>query len=343
MPSHSGWQAPSGARSDSMEREVAPTDAQRPSPAARQSRRLLWLAVATTAVVTIAGSAVVWHLFVSTFARPDAGGSAASPPAGDPLTVVVGRTPGGPSEWIAYAAVFAQLQKDLGRPVKVRYVLDRDDSADLVRSGAADIALVASRVYIDLARDGAAVLVAAPVVAGQPGDAAVLVVSAASSFQTLEDLRGRRLVLAPGSLAGRSFAVLLVQERAGTPLEEFFGSVVEAGEQDANLTAVAKGEADATALRRTSLATWPEGTFRVVTSSPEFGTPPIVARRGLDEATIARVRESLLTMQARGVIPSSGSALTGFVPARDSDYDYLRLLEEAGKRTQGGQSSGGSR
>ncbi len=289
----------------------------------RSSTALLALAVITTTLVVVFGSLLVWKLYESAYAGPEFTGAKVVATDGDPLRIGVARTPGGPSEWITFAKVLAQLQRDLKRPVVVRYALSSEDQIRLFERGEIDVALMSTLAYLDVQAAGLVNIIATPIVLDEPLDAAVIVVKADSEAERIEDLRDRRFAVS-SDLAGASFAYQLLTERGEEP-KGFFSEVI-AGVQDVNLSKVAKGEADATGVRRSALATWPKGVFRVIEQSPELGMPPIVARASLDETTTAAVQRSLLSAVSRGVVPT-GSAITGFRAATDAEYDYARVLD----------------
>jgi len=290
----------------------------------RSSRWLLLIALATTLVAVMAGQSLMFGLYRTSFQVPRNRAAAPSTGTKPPLVVGIARTPGGPSGWIAYAAAFAQLERDLGRPVLLRYVLNRSDITHIVQDEQVDIALVPIVSYLKLKDHNAATLVAAPVIESQTRDAAVMVVARKSGVQRIEELRGGTLLLSPDSLAGHAFAYWLF-ERKGWDLSDFFDSLVTSGTQDAHLGMVARGEADATCVNRSDLASWPEGTFRVVAESPGFGTPPLVAREGLARGTIEAIRRSLVSAAGRGVMPTD-SVVGGFSTPAESDYGFPRAL-----------------
>jgi len=171
-------------------------------------------ALIASAVVLVGGQIAVWRLYESSFGRTmgSTPGVLDSPRA--PFVVGVGRIHGGPSEWMTFAKVFAQLQRDLGRPVVLRYALDSSESVDLLNRGDVDIALVSANAYLKAQRGSRLSLIVAPLAGDAPTDSIVMVVGGKSGIESLEDLRGRRLLLPPDALAGRPF-VRWVFERRG--------------------------------------------------------------------------------------------------------------------------------
>lgn len=286
------------------------------------SGQLFAVAVLMTLVVLSVGQAFMYQLYSSDLSpRP-----AAMPSANkDSLTIGVGRTPGGPDEWISYARVLSRLQTDLRQPVRVRYAMSRQQAQDLVASGDTDAAFVSTYRYLQLERAGEATLVAAPIIAGQTHDAAIIVVAAASRFADFESLRGSTVILAPPeSLGGYSYLYWLFEQRGENP-SEFFSSVEQAASQDHNLGVVLRGEADATSVNRSALASWPRGSFRILSASPEYGMPPLVARSDMPPELIESLRESL-TVSASGVRQPTYSQLQGFTVPDAVDYEFARVL-----------------
>jgi len=286
-------------------------------------RRLLIIAVGCT----LAAAAIVTAVMIATVrasvadARP---GSAASVPTSETLTVGIGRVPGGLRQWKAYMAAFSRLEQDLDRPVAVRLLPDESAAVGVFGSGEVDIALVTLSAYLRLEREGTAVLVAAPTLAGESSNAAMLVVRADSHFKGLEDLRGTRVALRVGSTAGEGYAKWLLASVGETP-DRFFGEVIETESHDTNLEMLSRGTADATFVPRWDLAGWPEDAFRTLVESPPFGMPPVVARHDLDPEIVKRVRASLIaTVPASS--PATASALTGFVSVTSDDYAFARVL-----------------
>lgn len=67
---------------------------------------------------------------------------------------------------------------------------------------------------------------------------------------------------------------------------------------------------------------------RVAWRSPQYGFPPIVARRSLDEESFVRIQHALVGMrnQGRGQVLLKRLNLDGFVPDDDKVFDGIRRL-----------------
>ncbi len=285
----------------------------------RPSRSLLTLAIAVSIVLTAAGSVAVWAVYARGY-RTTPHDSVRAPSA-RPIQLGIARTPGGPAEWITLARVFAQMQRDLGRPVVVHYALSSEDQVRMFETGQLDVALMSTMAYLDVEEAGLVKAVATPVIKHQPMDAAVVVVPYDSQARSVEDLRGKSFAVSP-DLAGAAYAYWVLEQIGEAPVGFFSETVTDV--QDENLSAVENGRVDATSVRQSALAHWPEHVFRVIEQSPDLGMPPVVVRKSLDRETADEVQQSLLG--AARIIPA-GSAITGFRAPSETEYDFARELD----------------
>lgn len=288
-----------------------------------RSRALLAVAVVSSILIVSVGQLFMSGLYAQTQQREPERNA----PRGDPLVVGIARTPGGPGEWITYVRALERVQGALGRPVQIRYVANRADVVQLVKNQDVDLAFVPTYRYIQLVRADAGRIVAAPIVGGRGRETAVVVVSAKSSAQRLEDLRGKSVALAdPHSLGGYSF-VLWTLTRAGENPRAYFSKVETGLSQDENLSRVAAGDVSSTCVNRSALATWPDETFRVVAESPQYGMPPLVARPGLSPDVVSAVRDVLVGLKPGDGLPQD-SAIDGFTHPSAEDYEFAVLLAD---------------
>jgi ABC-type phosphate/phosphonate transport system substrate-binding protein len=290
----------------------------------RRSSALLVLAVVATVVAVAVGWMLLADLYRSSVHVTSEYGESTAQPVGEPLVIGIARTPGGPGQWAVYAAALAKLQRDLNRPIKVRYCLEGSAISDLLAKGEVDVALVSTITYLRLHDSGVAALLAAPLLGGRKGSSAVLVVRADSAYRTLEDLKGARVIHVPSTLVGEGLVAWLEHDR-GIVAADFFGSVEATGSHDANLQSVLAGRADAAASNRSDLGAWPDGTFRIIAETPEFGPPPLVVGRAVDATTRAAMERSLSSFRGQESTAGVGG-LTGFYVPKDSDYDFPRVL-----------------
>jgi phosphonate transport system substrate-binding protein len=199
--------------------------------------------------------------------------------------------------------------------------------------GAVDMAFVCSPPLIWLG--GAVEAVAAPILTearffGKPLYCSEVVVNSESTFQSLEDLRGRRWAInEPSSWSG--YWVTL--QRIGS--WDFFGEVVEAGFHEAAVRMVANGDIDGAAIDCHVLGVVQRNdpklasTLRVVETLDPAPSQPVVLRAGLEAGVKERIRERLLGLHSP-LMREFG--VEGFAPA--PDYSSIAAVVGASPRYQ---------
>jgi phosphonate transport system substrate-binding protein len=289
----------------------------------RRSVRYLYASLSITTVVLIMGSLAMLNLF---------GSAAETPPPveaeGPRLVIAVARTTGGSFEWATYADAVAQMRNDTGLDLQIRFVPDRNAVIDLMANDEVDAAFLCTYCYLSLEQSRVVDVVARPLIDYSARDAAVLVVRGESSYERLRDLEGQSVAVSrPTSLAGSAFLFWLVRDH-GVDAPSFFSEIVRDSSQERNLASLAAGRVEATVVNRSQLAGWAASGFRVIESSPEYGTPPFVVRRDLDAEARTLLESALLRVR----IAPAESSVTGFVPASAADYEFAHeLLPYAGE------------
>jgi phosphonate transport system substrate-binding protein len=179
------------------------------------------------------------------------------------------------------------------------------DTIDMVKQGELDFAWVSAFPYVYMHELFKARLVAVPVINGRPTFRAYLLVPVADrTTSSLMDLKGKIFAYAdPYSHTG--YVVPLYElKQAGLTSERFFARTLFTFGHKNVIRAVAAGLADGgyvdSFVWDSLAAIQPELTAgtRVVARSPEYGSPPIIAARGVSESDVAAMRSVLLNMAA---------------------------------------------
>jgi len=165
----------------------------------------------------------------------------------------------------------------------------------------------------------------------------LVVVAAATSHATLEDLRGTRFALNAWdsntgmNLPRRLFAPLARRSR-------FFSDVVETGSHLASLAAVQSGTAEVASIDNVTFALLAEHRpaavegVRILARTASSPTPPFVAPAPLDPHTKALLYDALAASihESRRGSARNALRLSGIEPASIATYDpLLRLQDEA--------------
>lgn len=291
----------------------------------RGSRRLLGLALISTVIAVLFLGHTLSVMLMG--ASPDVSPLASPTASDDDLIIAVARTPGGQSEWSSYVVLMKYVQEQLGRPVRLHYIVDREEADEVFKRGEADAGFVCTRSYLMLRDAGIVRELVVPITSGASTETAMVVVRADSPAKTLEDLKGRSIgVSFRTSVSGASYLYWLA-DSMGFEVREFFGSIMVSPTQEGSLRKLAKGEIDSAVGCSTEVNTYPAGTFRSVSVSPEYALPPFVVASDLDAATADALRQALLAFDAAEMLPAS-SALDGFMPVDEGAYAFSAALLE---------------
>ena len=237
------------------------------------------------------------------------------------------------ADWRGY------MEAKLRRPVEIVQRDSYRETMDLLRLEQLDFAWVCSYPYVYLRNQLR--LVAVPLYQSRPYYRAYLIVSAKNrQILSLSQLRGKVFAYAdPYSLTGHLVPRYELRKMGEDP-EKFFAKTFFTYSHRKLIEAVADGLAlggsvdsyvwdSLSALR-------PEITQRThrVSNSPEFGFPPIVARRGVADEDFAAVQEMLLTMNEhlRGYALLKELNLNGFIRGSPSLYEGVaQMIRDAGE------------
>lgn len=204
---------------------------------------------------------------------------------------------------------------------------------DLLAEGRLDVAWVCGFPYVTHLETMR--LMAIPDYAGQPLYRSYLIVPKSDTQTThITQLRDRVFAFSdPESNSG--FLVPTTElMRAGIRPTKFFRKSFFTYAHRKVVDAVTTGLADAGEIDGYVFDTiekqYPERTreVRVAWRSPQYGFPPIVARRSLDEESFVRMQSALLGMKSRpgGDVVLRRLNLDGFVRDNDKLFDSIRQL-----------------
>lgn len=224
----------------------------------------------------------------------------------------------------------AWLGSRLGRGVSMTQRETYAETNDLLARGEVDFALVCSGAYAALPAQTTELL-AAPATNGEATYHSLVLVRADDPALRFDDLRGRRFAFVDAlSLTGRLYPESLARKAGGS----FFSESVytHSHTESVRMVATARVEAAAVDSLVFDLMVREDPTLqsrvRVLLKSPAFGSPPIVARRGLDPAVVRAMRDALLGMhddpQGRALLGELG--FDRFVPVEPRAYESVRRI-----------------
>lgn len=154
----------------------------------------------------------------------------------------------------------------------------------------------------------------------------VIAVAASSSVKKLQDLDGKRVAF-PSREAFMGHAV---------PMKAIQGAKLKvepvmAGNQDGAIAQLVAGQVDAAAVNSrflTQYAASRQFAYREVFTSEGFIELPVIANNRLSPALVSAVRDALIRMKSdpEGSTLLEAAEFSGFEPAKDAQYDNVRLI-----------------
>ena len=234
------------------------------------------------------------------------------------------------ADWRSY------METRLNRPVEIVQRDSYQEAMELLRSEQVDLSWICSYPYVHLRKQVR--LLAVPLYRAQPYYRAYLIVSARHpEYQSLYQMRKKIFAYTdPYSFTGYLVPRYQLRKMGEDPAK-FFAKTFFTYSHDKLIEAVADGLALGGSVDGyvwDSLgALKPEITRRtlVVNKSPEFGFPPLVARRTLPQADFAALQKMLLAMRhdSQGKELLQRLNLDGFIAGNPSLYDGVAEMMRA--------------
>lgn len=237
----------------------------------------------------------------------------------------------------SYGALFSYLERQVGRPIELVQRRTYEETYDLLRSGALDLAMVCTYVYVLGKAEIGLELLAAPEVDGRAEYRSLIITRAESEIRRFADLAGKRFAFTdPLSTSGRIYPLSVLKSLGQEP-GNFFSSTTYTYSHDNSIKAVVQGVVDAAAVDSLVYEHWlrlnPDqaGELRVIDQSPTLPSPPFVASARLDPELREAFQDALLNMhqdpEGRRIL--AGLGIDRFVPQTDPMYGPVRELARA--------------
>jgi len=240
----------------------------------------------------------------------------------------------------------AYLSRKLGVPVNVVRGTDYAAVIEAMRAGQVQFASIGPANYA-LAHKVMGDLVAPVAVSrdteGAKGYYSVIAVRADSPYQSLEDIKGKSFAFAdPNSTSGYAVPSYYLSTVLGTTADEYFSDVAFSGGHEQSVIALVNGTFEAVATHQTNdhsgniprmveKGMIPEGSTRVIWTSPLIPNSPVVMRTDLPEELKQAFTDAIFAFPEED--PEAFAELTsgnskGYEPATHEDYvDVIAITE----------------
>jgi phosphate/phosphite/phosphonate ABC transporter binding protein len=225
---------------------------------------------------------------------------------------------------------FDPLMRYLTRKTSYEFKLviprDFEDFFDTVARGEVQFSYSNPYIYIQLADHGFLSAFANTVIQDS-GDIfrGIIITHKSSPIRTLDDLRGKRVMVVSYKSAGGFLAQKLLLNENGIDVFKDL-RLTEGKRQEEVILNVYRKVVDAGFVRETALDELKEeidlGAIRIIARTPYIANWPFAAARSTDRRIVDAVRTSLLELREKHVL--SAARIEAFKPASDGDFDSLR-------------------
>ena len=254
-----------------------------------------------------------------------------------PLRVAVAAMISPKETFNLYRQILAYLGRKLDKNLEFVQRKTYGEIDELLQKSQIDLAFICSGPYVSGREKFGFDPLAVPEVKGSHFYHSYLIVNKESSFQRLEDLRGRTFAFTdPDSNTGRlvpTYWLAQIQEKP----ETFFSRIVYTYSHDNSIMAVARNLVDGATVDSLIWEFYQEktpaftGKTRIIRKSEPYGIPPLVASRDLPTPMKQRLREILFTMHQdpEGKKILAELMIDRFIPPQEAWYENLRRMHQS--------------
>lgn len=225
-----------------------------------------------------------------------------------------------------YTPLAEYLSKELGRDVKI--VIAKDYTSHIQNCGEdrLDIAFLGGSPYTVITEDyGEKPLLARYEFEGNPTFRSVVVTSESSPLSSLEELQGKRFAFGNKNSTLSTQVPLFMLHQAGIALEDLKAYIHMRNHENVVMGTIF-GDFDAGAVAEEVYREKRHEGLKALAFSPPLSTHLFVTAATMPKPLRQKIRQALLQLDDPRILHAISNKLTGFVPVKDSDYDYHRSM-----------------
>lgn len=235
---------------------------------------------------------------------------------------------------VYYKDLISFLEKDTNIPFKIVQRKTYQEVNMMLRNNEVNLAFICSGAYIDEKKVSDVEIIAVPVTNGKPFYKSYIIANKRSNINSFEEFKGHSFAFTdPLSNTGRLYALKRLKEMGYTEKDFFLKNIYSYG-HDTSIQLVSKNVVDGASIdgliyeylkiynpKRVE-------NIKIIEKSIEFGIPPIVAPRNLDNKLKTKIKLSLLNMHkdSIGKIILGNLLIDKFVEGKDSNYNSIREM-----------------
>lgn len=227
-----------------------------------------------------------------------------------------------------YTPLATYLSQKLGREVRITVAKDYASHIRLSGEDKIDIAFHGGSTYINVVNEyGPKPLIARYEFAGNPHFRSAIVVAHDSPYTTVSELKGKSVAFGNASSTLSSQVPLYVLMQSGVGLHDL-GMYKHLRNHTNVVLGVKFGDFDAGAVAEEVFQDHRDNGIRALAYSPQVSTHVFITRSTMEPELRAQIAQALYNLKSEPngqyVLGAIAGNMTGFVPAKDADYDVLR-------------------
>lgn len=230
-----------------------------------------------------------------------------------------------------YQPVLARIFDSLGLKLKIIIVKDYTSLGEQIKKGTIDGGWFSPFAYITAAELTPLVPVATPLINGKDYYNGYIITRSDSGITSLDGLPGKTFAYVDkNSASGYLYAKHSIKE-AGYDPESIFSSVSFAGSHDQVILGVLNGEFDAGATYNEAFEKMQHSgtdmsSLNIISTTGNIQKDAIAFSSHMDPTRIQRIKDAFIQFRDFSGITTP---VTGFVEAKDSNYDLIRQVQNA--------------
>ncbi|HPZ09411.1 MAG TPA: phosphate/phosphite/phosphonate ABC transporter substrate-binding protein [Candidatus Eremiobacteraeota bacterium] len=229
------------------------------------------------------------------------------------------------------------LAGQIGIPVKLEIKKSYTPIIDGLKSGDIDLANTGPLIYIKAHDIAGATPLVKPIAikASAPNYKSYIIVRKDSGIENIAQLKGKKFAFTDKESASGYLMPVLMLSEAGVNNTNFFSEIRYTGDHDSSLSAVYNSYVDAAGISNYIYTKGVDkrlGDLKIIKESDQIPTAPIVARAGMSEELIQKIKKAFLNIdttkeETKEIIEIL--KLEGYTEAYDKDYASIRKAQKA--------------
>lgn len=224
------------------------------------------------------------------------------------------------------------LERRLGRPVDLRVAVDFEGAVKDIGENITQLCYMTPSTFIEANKRYGVKVLAKALRNGKPYHHSVIITRADSDIRSLEDIKGRTFAF--GDIRSTSSHIIprAMLKQAGIELKDlkYYNYL---GHHDDVVKAVLKGEFDAGGVMEATAYKFKDRGIRFLKFSDEIPEFNICYNPSMSESDLSTIRTALISLRETDpdgatVLKSIDESYTGFIEARDSDYESIKTEME---------------